>query len=36
MTKAGRVVHWGGEINLKGDEFTARNQSGRQVTGRKR
>jgi hypothetical protein len=23
------------EINLKGDEFTARNQSGRQITGRK-
>ena len=36
MTKTGRVVHWDGEISLKGNAFTARNQSGRQVTGRKR
>jgi hypothetical protein len=36
VTKGGRTVFWDGEINLKGDEFTARNQSGRQVTGHKR
>jgi hypothetical protein len=36
MTTNGRRVHWEGEISPKGDEFTARNQHGRQVTGRKR
>jgi hypothetical protein len=35
ITQRGRIVNWGGEINLKGDEFTARNQHGLQVTGRK-
>jgi hypothetical protein len=36
LTKADRIVRWEGELSQSGDEFTARNQNGLQVTGRKR